>query len=313
MKLIKLTEFDLHQIINECVYKLMNESYERPVFYDYLEDYGVSYVFNEFLSNPKGKEDWLPLIDPSMYIKALREFTQYGRLIKFPTKYIYQWMGIIMKNTAMLIANNTISGHDSSFPIDDCYDFLESWFGDGRFVKINDSDDIIIELTPSELINICNGKSLNEVTDKFGQQYFPFVNQDETDRISKKTNSENFISKNQALINMIDKYNKSTRKNDHYIEVDSDNNRFLYHSDVYSLLDDIGIYDWMAMPDGSDAWSDFGISPLCEIINEYNDDLSPEKVLVLINRCLDVSHQRGDLSSIFIKGGRKTLDYISGT
>ena len=313
MKLIKLTEFDLHQIINECVYKLINESYERPVFYDYLEDYDVSYVFNEFLSNPKGKEDWLPLIDPSMYIKALREFTQYGKLIKFPTKYIYQWMGIIMKNTAMLIANNTISGHDSSFPIDDCHDFLESWFGDGRFVKINDSDDIIIELTPSEVNNICNGKSLNEVTDKFGQQYFPFVNQDEADRISKKTNSENFISKNQALINMIDKYNKSTRKSDHYIEVDSENNRFLYHYDVYSLLDDIGIYDWMSMPDGSDAWSDFGVSPLCEIINEYNDDLSPEKVLVLINRCLDVSHQRGDLSSIFIKGGRKTLDYISGT
>lgn len=312
MKLIKLTESDLHSLIVECVYKVINESYEMNAFYDYLEDYDVSYVFNEFLSDPKGKEKWLPLIDPSMYIKALREFTQYGKLMRFPTKYIYQWMGVIMRNTAILMANTTISGHDSSFPIDECYDFLESWFGENRYLKINDSDDVIIELTPSEIINICKGKSLNEVTDKFGQEYFPFVNQDEADRISTKTSSENFIASNQELIKMVDKYNKSTRKNDHYIEVDADNNRFLYHCDIYSLLDDIGIYDWMTMPDGTDAWSDFGISPLSEVIDEYNDNLSPEKVLVLINRCLDVSHQRGDLSSIFIKGGRKSLDYISG-
>jgi hypothetical protein len=65
------------------------------------------------------------------------------------------------------------------------------------------------------------------------------------------------------------------------------------------------------MPDGSDAWSDYGIEPLWEIIEEYDESLPPEKVLILVNRALDVAHCRGDLSSIFIQGGRNTLSKIS--
>ena len=73
----------------------------------------------------------------------------------------------------------------------------------------------------------------------------------------------------------------------------------------------LGLYDWMVMPDGSDAFSDFGLSPLYKIIDEYSSDLPPEKVIVLVNRCLDVYHQRGDLSSIFINGGSSALSKIS--
>ena len=65
------------------------------------------------------------------------------------------------------------------------------------------------------------------------------------------------------------------------------------------------------MPDGSDAWSDFGLEPLMEIINEYNSDLSPEKVIVIVNKALDVYHQRGDMASIFVEGGTKALNKIS--
>lgn len=111
---------------------------------------------------------------------------------------------------------------------------------------------------------------------------------------------------------MIGKYNNNGYKHGD-IEVDYKNQRFLLHCDVFSLLDDLGIYDWMMLPDGSDGWSDFGLSPLCAIIDEYNEDLEPEKVLVLVNRCLDVYHQRGDLSSIFIKGGTSSLNRISSS
>lgn len=79
------------------------------------------------------------------------------------------------------------------------------------------------------------------------------------------------------------------------------------------ILYRIGFYDWAELPDGTDGISDFGIKPMCEIIAEYNSDLSPEKVLILINRILDVSHQRGDLASMFIDGGTKTLSQISQT
>ena len=48
-----------------------------------------------------------------------------------------------------------------------------------------------------------------------------------------------------------------------------------------------------------------------EIINEYNSDLSPEKVIVIVNKALDVYHQRGDMASIFVEGGTKALNKIS--
>lgn len=199
--------------------KIIKESYdEYPKFYDYLEDYDVYYVLSEFFNNPQGKQNWGVLINPEMYAKALREFTRYGKIVSFPTKYIYQWMGIIMKNTAILIANTDLVGHSNSFPSEEVSEYAERIDG--------------IEIEPD--------------------------------------------------------YDECSR-----------------------WLDEKGLYDWMSMPDGSDAWSDFGLSPLLEIIKEYNEDLPPEKVLVLVNRALDVYHQRGDMASIFVQGGTKALSRIS--
>lgn len=188
------------------------------VFYDYISDYDAYYVLSEFFDNPQGKESWGVLINPEMYVKALREFTQYGKLTSFPTKYIYQWMGIIMKNTAILMANTDLVGHSSSFPSEEVSEYAERIDG---------------------------------------------------------------------------------------IEIEAD------YDEGSRWLEEKGLYDWMEMPDGSDAWSDFGLSPLWEIIKEYDEELPPEKVLVLVNRALDVAHCRGDLASIFIQGGSKVLTRIS--
>ena len=67
----------------------------------------------------------------------------------------------------------------------------------------------------------------------------------------------------------------------------------------------------MIMPDDSDAFSDYGINPILKILSEYKEESTPEQTLVIINKCLDVYHQRGDLSSIFIRGGSKSLTAIS--
>ena len=48
-----------------------------------------------------------------------------------------------------------------------------------------------------------------------------------------------------------------------------------------------------------------------KIIREYDENLPPEKVLVLVNKALDIVHSRGDLSSIFITGGRSSLNRIA--
>lgn len=201
--------------------RVINESDDGwHIFYDYLQDYDAHYVLDEFFDNPNGKQNWGVLINPEMYAKALRELSRFGKLTNstFPSKYVYQWMGIIMKNTAILCANTDLVGHSQSFPIDDVVDIAEYRFG--------------IDLEPE----------YEACSEWLGEQ---------------------------------------------------------------------GLYDWMSMPDGSDAWSDYGIDPLMKIIKEYNENLPPEKVLVLVNRALDVYHQRGDMASIFVQGGSKALSRIA--
>lgn len=193
---------------------------EEHIYYEYMEDYDAYYVLDEFFDNPQGKQNWGILINPDMYSKALRELSRFGKLTNstFPSKYVYQWMGIIMKNTAILVTNTELAGHAQSFPSDEVADFAESRFG--------------ISLEPT--------------------------------------------------------YEACSR-----------------------WLEEQGLYDWMQMPDGSDAWSDYGLEPLWNIIKDYDDNLPPEKVLVLVNRALDVYHQRGDMASIFIQGGSKALSSIA--
>jgi len=206
----------------------------RPVFFDYLEDYDVWYVLDEFIGRTTETQNWSPLIKPNMYQKALQEFTKYGFLKDFPKDIVYKWMGIIMKNAAILQANTELAGHTTFFPIDDVTDWMENSLG-------------------LEDIDVDNDYNIS-YTDKNGKK---------------------------ETVN------------------------------VYDYLDNIGFYDWLLMPDGSSAWSDFGLEPLFNIFQEYNSELPAEDVLVLVNRCLDIAHMRGDLSSIFIEGGRQTLSRIS--
>ena len=80
---------------------------------------------------------------------------------------------------------------------------------------------------------------------------------------------------------------------------------------VWKLLEDKGFFDKARLPDGSPAWSDFGLQPLWNIISQYKEGMSAEQVLVLINKALDVYHQNGDLASGFIKGGAEVATAIS--
>lgn len=263
--------------------KINESSYEESPFYEYLEEYNESYVLNRFAENPHGKQDWGVLINPSMYEKALQEFTRYGHFQRFPTKYIYQWMGIIMKNTAILIANTNLAGHASGFNYEAVFDFIESYYGD-RDAFLDGDEKIWVEISENEIMS--------------------FISDDEVKFPIKEENGIHKDGQIQTAINDINQDNYQYR-------IESKDGRYYLVSSMFDFLNDIGLYDWMVMPDGSDAWSDFGLEPLMEIINEYNSDLSPEKVIVIVNKALDVYHQRGDMASIFVEGGTEALSQIS--
>lgn len=76
-------------------------------------------------------------------------------------------------------------------------------------------------------------------------------------------------------------------------------------------LYDIGFDDWTIAPDGTDAISDYGLEPLYNLIMELEEQETPEQKIVVINKILDVYHMRGDLASLFIQGGTKSLSQIS--
>ena len=220
---------------------------DTHIYYNYLEDYDEYYVFEQFLYE---KRLFKNLIKPQMYQKALSDFVSNGKFTTFPTKYVYQWMGVLMRNTAILRACTSIAGHSMGYPIDD---FVDIFF---------------------------------------------------------EGNMESFEEYAKTL------KNKGTFLPDlGWIENDVDENEELGNVDVYDaycqFLEDKGFWDWLILPDGSGAYSDYGISPLEELISQYTEDSTPEETIVLINKILDVTHQRGDLASAFIEGGQSTLTQIS--
>ena len=209
----------------------LTESYDHE-FYEYLEEYGAREVFEMYRN---GETAWVGLINPESYKQALREFMQYGEIIRFPKQKIYQWFGTVMRNTAILGTITSIAGHTQYAPLEE---FLDEFFYD----------------------------------DEIGD-----IDYDAWERYKEEEGGNSDYS---AMIEYLDSLNPP-------------------------------FFDWCQMPDGSDPWSDYGLDPLHEIIKEYNENKTPEEVLVLLNRALDVVHQRGDLASIFIVGGRKTLSQIS--
>jgi hypothetical protein len=88
--------------------------------------------------------------------------------------------------------------------------------------------------------------------------------------------------------------------------------------DVRPELEDLGFEftdkqwdEWMSnyFTDKHGGWmlSDYGLTPLKEIYSQIFNADTPEEKLYAIDKALNVIHQRNDLSSMFVEGGRKTL------
>jgi hypothetical protein len=227
-------------------------------------------------------------------------------------------MGIIMKNTAILKANTSIAGHSQWFPYEEFEDFINSYFSNDREIEM-ERDLVVIEISAEDVIKLCNEEfnTLTEAVDKYGQTYFPWVSQNDADRIAANQDLEiqrrKFSESYGDILEYIKEFNFNSKPNDRMgrIILDNGNGKIYWKIDCLNFLGVIGFYDWMMMPDGSDAFSDFGIDPLEKILSEYNEELPPEKVLVIVNKALDVYHQRGDMASIFVTRGSRALSRIA--
>lgn len=312
---------------------IITENYDM---YEYMSEFDTYSILREFIEAPEGsKQNWGPLINPTMYQKALSEFIKFGEIKTFPTKYIYQWLGVIMKNTAKLISNTELAGHSQTFDYEALEDsgftdYVNDKFG-WKDINFKNSNAIIV-LSISKFIDLIDNQTsiINNLTFKekklldslksflnedaihksgpLKDQYATIVSQDEIDtydaQLKTKINNDVFDVA-EWFVNFV---NKKTQR----FEVSLNKNGDIsVEMSIFDYLELTGIYNWMIMPDGSDAFSDFGIKPILKILSEYKEESTPEQTLVIINKCLDVYHQRGDLSSIFIRGGSKSLTAIS--
>ena len=76
------------------------------------------------------------------------------------------------------------------------------------------------------------------------------------------------------------------------------------------LLEKLGEY--LQDENGQWRWSDYGLDKLVDLAGELLGETDYEKKLILIDQVLNVVHQRSDLASMFIQGGRGALNQLSG-
>ena len=76
--------------------------------------------------------------------------------------------------------------------------------------------------------------------------------------------------------------------------------------------------DFLRVQQGSDEnpsyeipVSDYGLKPLWELAEELVNSTSYEESLVIVDQMLNVIHQRGDLASLFVEGGIRSLAELS--
>jgi len=226
-RLLTLITESINEAINNILLEREREYTENndPLAWEYFFEYGPEYVFKTFKDNPHQNNMWGPLINPHEYAKALDEFVQNGELIRYPTQRIYQWMGICLKNIALLKACTEIYDHSQ-------------WFPEDEFI------DIFFDYDEDAWEEYCQENGLNP-----------------------------------------DEY--------------------------YTYLENIGFIDWCDGGTDTIACTDYGLEPLMKLACEYTEGLSPEKTMILINRILDVVHRNGDLSSLFMQGGKSACDAIS--
>lgn len=334
---------------NDIKKKKLNESKDNKLLIEssieeYFYEYDCESILNKFVEDMRNGvtvQNWKPLINPAMYQKALQIFTKQGDLDGFPEKYIYHWIGILMRNTIQLNSNTELAGHSMGMD----YDALDNSTIGGLIKEklgievIDWNDNCALSVSPQYIINdLLHTRGLSEAEKEYIDEYLKNnqLNEDAVHQIGpNKGQTTMFLSqpeldyydneymvktRNKDLQGIIDIYNyHNGGEQDSRVLISSEGNQakigengnVLLTMDIFRLLDMVGLYDWMQMPDGSDAWSDYGLRPLFEILGEYDDNKTPEETLVIINKALDITHQRGDMPSIFIEGGSRTLTQIT--
>lgn len=232
MKFIKLFEAFILEYVDIDFYTLSNDYQEL-----------MQNTSRDLLSAIQAQQPIkFKLIPKTQYKNALLEFIRYGRFVRFPDKYIFQWKDLLMENIFKLNGLTEIHGHSQNFPTDDFSDVFD---------YNQDTDK----------------ERDGEYTKWFNNKDYDWENDDP---IYSFYSMSEYLEKEFNIDDMTPQFS-----NGHYV------------------------------------LSDYATEPLMDLAVELDQVESPEEIIVVINKILDVTHQRSDIAEIFIQGGSDTLFDIS--
>ena len=295
------------------------------IFDKYCQSYTPEKVLADWVRGIP--QQWAPLINAHTYQKALEEFTKYGEFIRFPEELPYKMLTTIMRNAAILKANAIwrFEKYKKNFLLRMAQKYLlplANQNGDnfvlykrrvGNYLIVSFGDcvdfDFFINNFKNEIKN--DPYALEELTDfwetsglniPFGKFMYGL-----TPRFVEQT------PKLRDLIFNIVKNNTYTFHID-FVDGRMVNRRSKETQSIFNFLRTRGFFEALkrgAPQESGLYFSVSGIDDLKKVLDQYNPSMTPEEVLVLVNRALDVTHDRGSLAEAFIQGGTEALDAIS--
>ena len=83
---------------------------------------------------------------------------------------------------------------------------------------------------------------------------------------------------------------------------------------LFNEMQDLFFWNYMNDPKNElgGFCTDYGLRPLLKLLYNLLNSDEPEEILTIIDKMLNVIHQRSDIAAWFVQGGSKSLDILSG-
>ena len=267
----------IYKIIKEECREFLREYYDIEDEFFTKEDEIKEQIFTDFLYNNNNNFTkpipWTVI--PFARLKKIWEDYMSTGVVR-DTRGLEMIEDIMIKNTIKVNIIIILLGHTSSNPDDDYEEYI------GGYV-----DEQI--------------KCIREKKVDVNQLEIPF---NDPQKGYQKKNPENYKCKttvNPFLLQFIEE-NQIENLNDEDLRIA-----------LYDMLSKQFSYYYTEDPKSGQAYiSDYGLNPLLTLLSKLMYTTKPEEKVVVIDKMLNVIHQRSDIASWFVEGGSRALSALSG-
>lgn len=310
--------FNTMDIVSE--YKNWEQDSGCEILENEKRRYSCKNILTEFLNGTKFEDLFVPLISPEQYEKALSEYVKYGELIHFPHDIIYRMLGIVVRNSVLIINCSqmfyTFEYFNDDFFKNEILPIYQKQFVNP--VEITEDNIVVCRMTPEEFTEKYGFKNWLQfkyclMFGKYHKQFLDWETFPVPWELAKLSPWASLIDG--SVVKLKNTLRKSFSKlcpdinNTEMIcpFYDNKEKEVIIKQRYFTVVYDLGIVKWLE----SGYSEQMGLGQIFLILKTLKDNMSPEEALVFINKMLDVYHVKSDISSLFIKGGVVSLDKIS--